>query len=89
MAALLPQRTGAASGGALDQTFLRQLLQGPPDGDAGHAKLLHQLHFARQTSVKTPFAQLLAQHQIDLVVFGQGHDIAHALHTQAALLSCQ
>ena len=71
------QRPRAATRGALDQAFLRQLAQGTAHRDAGHAKLGHQRHLAGQAALELPFAQLLAQHQVDLVVFGQGHVGSH------------
>ena len=55
----------------------RQLLEGPPHGDAGHAELLHQRQFAGQAVGETAFVQLLAQHQVDAVVLGQRQGGGH------------
>jgi hypothetical protein len=79
----------AAPGLALNQALFGQLRQGPPNRDTRHTKLPHQSQLARQTLVKTALAQLLAQHQIDLVVLGQRKMGIHDCHGGTVLLSCQ
>ena len=64
---------GAAAGRALDQAFGRQQLERAAHRDAGDAELAHQVQLAGQPVGEAPVGQLLAQHQIDLVVFRQRH----------------
>ena len=64
-------RAGATTRLTADQALLRQLSQRTAHRDTGHTELAHQSHLAGQTGIKTAFAQLLAQHQINLVVLGQ------------------
>jgi hypothetical protein len=82
-------RAGAAARFAGDEAFGGQALQRPPDRDPGHGKLLHQRKFTGHPVDETPLFELLAQHQINLVVLGQGQDRRHAHHRPTVLLSCQ
>ncbi|MCY1554664.1 hypothetical protein D9M68_912500 [compost metagenome] len=78
---LLPvghDRASAAPGLAQDQTFFCQLQQCPSHRDTSHAELFHQGQLPRQAGFKLTIAQLLAQHQVDLVVLGQWQLCVHA-----------
>jgi hypothetical protein len=82
------QRARAAPGVARDEAFAGQLLQRAPHRDARHAELRHQREFAGQALGETAVVQLLAQHQVDLVVFRQRH-LRHATDVFAVSMFCQ
>ena len=63
---------------AQNQPFCSQLFQGPTHRDARHTKLLHQVQLAGQPFGKPALMQLLAQHQVNLVVLGHGQGGGHA-----------
>jgi hypothetical protein len=64
-------RAGAPARLAGDHALAFQKLQRAAHRDTRHRELPHQRQFARQTIGKPTLLQLLAQHQIDLVVLGE------------------
>jgi len=81
-------RACAAPRIAFDEPFGSQLLECAAHGDARHVELPHQRQFTRKAFRKAAFVQLLAQHQIDLVVFRQRH-LRHAVDGFAVSMFCQ
>ena len=71
-------RPRAAAGPAVDQALGGEPLERLAHGDARHAELLHQRQLAAAGRREAALGQLLAQHQVDLVVLGQRHGGRHA-----------
>src|SRR5690606_1345716 len=70
-----------------DEPFVDQALQRLAHRDAGHAELLHQHQLAGQALLETTLVQLLAQHEVDLVVLGQRQGVGHALEFSTSYCS--
>lgn len=62
-----------------NQAFGHQLLHGMAHGHPAHAELTRQLHLSRHALGEASFLELLTQHQINLVVFGQRQSGRHAI----------
>ena len=76
---------GAAAGDAHDQPFFDQLLECAAHSHTTNAELPGQQHLCGHAFRKAALFQLLAQHQVNLVVFGERKCAVHGF--QALRLS--
>ena len=72
---------GAAAGHAQDQPFVDHLLERAAHRHPTNTELPGQQHFSGHAIGKAAFLQLLAQHQVNLVVLGQRKCVIHGLQT--------